>query len=345
MCTIILLMRGISPCLAQISDSAENYIIKLRNEHQAILKEFLQYSGAVVHSRSKEEAAALQTHLITMVDNSLRRVSEVSCHNKDCSLRDSLVSYLTLVFRSLKEDRFQKLYFNNLNQLSYNEVETILSGSGIIDKEIHQKAKNLEAAQYLFAKKFNVVLSSEKDTLSGKIELINSLNDYYKRIFLIFLKSYKLGYQLFNEIDSMGFDAAEYFRIKQIEATTAGLLKLDSIKSFEDDSSLIIVCSKILLFYQYEAKFQVPLIIDYLKRRVFFEKKNQNLPAESKNSLNDAGLDEYNRETEALNKIHEKVVVIQHELLQQRNGLIYDWNLLSRDFMKKHILSFNLQNF
>ncbi|MBN2614043.1 MAG: hypothetical protein JXB00_20975 [Bacteroidales bacterium] len=338
---ISFLLQEVFLCSAQTFHTAENYIIKLRNEHQLILKEFLFFSGEVVHSRNIDEAIAMQAHLIASVGNTLHRVSELSCYMEDCSMRDSLVSYLSFVYRVLKEDRFQKLNFYNLNHMSYNEVDSIISANGATDREMHQKAKNLEVTQLVFAKRFNVALSPERDPLSGKIEVVNSLNDYYNYLFLIFFKSYKLEYQLLEEIDSMDFKAAENTRMKLIESAIEGLSNLGTIGPFKNDSTLILVCRNILTFYLAEAHFQVPVITDYFKKRELFETRYEDYQLKSESFLNDPGLDEYNCEAEILNNTHEEVLLLQQELSKQRSSLIFKWNLVSADFMKKHITGIN----
>ena len=122
-----------------------------------------------------------------------------------------------------------------------------------------------------------------------------------------------------------------------LKFASEGLERLDTMKSYKEDASLIIACRKILEFQRDEAENKVLYMTDFLMKKEEFEKIRKAFemkPANRRsqddiNAFNQA-VDNYNKSVNVFNKTSE-------ELNNSRAKAIDNWENTRKKFMDVHV--------
>ncbi len=333
---IIFLSSGITG-FSQKNYTAETYMITMSNEYRRTSESFLSYSSAVAHSNSARKVEKKRTDLIGSVAQAEINISHMPCFQEDCSLRDSMVSFLGIAYYVLTDDYSKILNMEEIAEQSYDLMEAYMLAREKADEKMNQAGISLENTQTEFAARHNVRLSDEKDKLSLKIEQINKVSDHYTDVYLVFFKSYKQEIYLLDALERKDFSSAEQNRNALIQTVVEGQAILDTLKAYRNDKSLIYACKRTLTFYNTEAAVKMPIILDFLMKNENFEKIKKAFDEKSTMERTSEEVDNYNKAVAELNKSARTFDTNQQYINQYRKSNIENWNTISHNYLEKYI--------
>ena len=324
-------------CFPQKEYTAETYMIAMANEYRQTSESFLNYSSAVAHSNSARKVEKKRIDMISSVAVARNNISQMPCFLEDCTLRDSLVSFLSIVYYILTEDYSKILNMEEIAEQSYDLMEAYMMAKEKADEKMNLAGTRLEETQRVFAGKHNVLLSDEKDKLSLKIDQVNKVNDHYSDVYLIFFKSYKQEIYMLDAIERKDFSSAEQNRNALIQSATEGLEKLDTLNAYRNDRSLIYACKRTLTFYNTEASMKIPIILDFLMKNENFEKINKAFNDKPAMTRTQEEVNEYNKAVNELNKAARTYETNNQYINQYRKTNIENWNNVSHSYLERYI--------
>lgn len=220
---------------------------------------------------------------------------------------------------------------------SYDKMEAYLNAYSKANEKIHIAGEAIDRLYKSFALKHGVLLSEREDKISLEIEKVNKVFDHYNIVYLIFFKAFKQEIYIINALNNKDFSSAEQNRNALISVSTEGLAKLDTVKPFQNDRSLISACRHALVFYKMEASDKIGIQIDYLMKNENFEKLHKTVGSKDPVLRSKDEVDQYNASIKELNVAVKKYNSVNNGLNKQRTSAINEWNASETNFLARYI--------
>ena len=141
----------------------------------------------------------------------------------------------------------------------------------------------------------------EFSKLSEKLDIADTVGNYYHQIYLIFFKSFNQEMYLIKAIDSKNINSIEQSKNALAKYSEEGLQKLKPMKSFSGDGSLVVACRKLLEFFNDEAKTKVPIMTDFILKEENFEQVKKAFDSKSASKRTQKDVDEFNKAVNEMN--------------------------------------------
>ncbi len=132
-------------------------------------------------------------------------------------------------------------------------------------------------------------------------------------------------------------NAVEQNKNALLKYSKEGLMRLDTIKSFKSDGSLVTACRKILEFHKAEAETKIPMMSDYLIRYDEFQKIKKSFDNKPASSRTQADVDTFNKAVNDINKDLKTFNKNSEDLFNGRNKVLANWEQTKKIFMDNHI--------
>ena len=324
-------------CLPQTSNEAAKYLNLIGQKYDDIRKETWDYTSTMAHGRSARKVENKRTVLLKTIGKSIKDVKKMPAFDNDYSLRDSVISFLTLNFNVLNNDFEKIIDMEEVAEQSYDLMEAYLLAQEKANSKLEVASKNIDAQYTAFANKYGVTLIENKDKISVKLKKASEAIKYYNKIYLVFFKAYKQEMYLLEAIEINDINAIEQNRDALYKISEEGLKKLEEIKHFKGDNSVNSSCNRLIAFYKDEAATKIPIIADFLvistdydRMVVLSETKDRMLWTDEElkmynNTIKEykSGINKFNSTTKTLNT--------------KRNSYITMWNNSVSGFMARHI--------
>jgi hypothetical protein len=334
---IYLVLFSSIPLFSQSSGEAASYLDALGQQYEEISKEMWDYTSTMAHSRSARKVEKKRIELLKTVAKSVKNVSRMKSFYEDYSLRDSVVSYLTLNFNVLNNDFAKIINMEEVSEQSYDLMEAYLLAKELTNKKLEIAADNLDKQYTAFANKYNVTLVENKDKISIKLKRSSEALEYYNKVYLVFFKAYKQEMYLLDALERKDINSIEQNRNALNTISKEGIEKLGEIKHFKGDYSINSSCKRMLNFFIDETENKIPFIADFIldseeynKMKTIFESKDRML-------LTNEEIDKYNKAVDTYNKGINKFNTTNKTLYNKRNSNINLWNNSVGSYMSRHI--------
>lgn len=322
--------------LAQNND-ALNYIIKIVNTEIEINEKYLKYNGAIAHGKSARKVENKRVALIQSVNNAKNTIASMPCFESDCSLRDSLVSFLSMQFYVLNYDFAKIVNMEEVAEQSYDNMELFMNAQEMANDKVELAGKNVDKVFKEFAKRHNVPLSDKKDEMSKKIERVSAVNKHYSAVYLIFFKAYKQEAYLMDAINRRDYSAAGQNKDALLSISLEGLSKLDTLKAYLNDKSLITACRKSLEFYKSESKDKIGIVIDYFIKAEEGDKLQRTVGSKDPMLITQDERTQFNNVKKELDLLTKKFNSTNPGLNQSRTATLNNWNGVVKSYMERYI--------
>jgi hypothetical protein len=142
---------------------------------------------------------------------------------------------------------------------------------------------------------------------------------------------------LLDAVNKSDINAAEQNRLTLIKYANEGLAKLDTLRAFEHDASLIVSLRRILRFQIKEAEGGMVKQIDFMMKRSEFDKLQKAMESTPTNKRTQADIDSYNK---AVNKFNELITSSNASLNADnaaRKKVMDDHQESEKKFLDTHI--------
>lgn len=173
--------------------------------------------------------------------------------------------------------------------------------------------------------------------LEKKMRQVGAVNSYYYDIFLIFFKSYKQEAYVMDALNRKDLNALEQNRNTLLKYADEGLHRIDTIKAFKEDGSLVNACRKVLEFHKDEAEKQLPGLNDFLLKNDEFAKIKKAFEAKPANKRTQADIDVYNKGVNDINTALTASNKLLTGMNSDRDKVLEHWNQTRQRFMEVHV--------
>jgi predicted DNA-binding protein len=332
--TLIFLVATGAIARAQDVETAGQYMGFISKQQENISKKYLSYTSAAAHGKRAKKVDALREKLIDEVQEARMNINGLPAFKGDKSYRDTAVSFMKLYYNVLNDDYAKIINMEEVAEKSYDDMEAYMMAQEMVDKRLKVANEMMQLAQKTFAAKNNINLLKDESDLGEMLEQVHKVNDHYKEVYLIFFKPYKQEAYLMEAVSKGNITGIEQNKNALLKYAQQGLEKLNTVKPFMGDNSLVAACKASLNFYVKEVTEKINTVSDYyLKKEQFaaikkeFEKKDEPTRAE---------VDTYNKGIVDINKASDAYNKNNQSLNQARKEALDNWNNTMNTFFNEH---------
>lgn len=334
----LLFVLTISPAaMAQVIENPAEYLGKLNEKQVEILNDYMKYTSAVAHGKSARKVENLRKELIKTVSEARKAVLTMPPYKSDKSLRDSTANFLQMTYAILNDDYDKIIDLEEVMEQSYDAMEAYFTAQEKATEKLNNANENLVKETKAFAGRNNIQLIEKEDALEKKVVITGKVNKHYNQVFLIQFKCSNQEKYLIDAMNKKDINAMEQNRSVLQKYTEESLKKLDTLKSYNNDRSLINTCRQILLFYQDECKTQMPKLLDFYVKEDNFTKIQKAFDTKPENLRTQEDVNKFNAMVKEVNAAATNFNSINKNLNQKRNTLNQHWNNTIKTFLDKHV--------
>lgn len=323
--------------MAQKFESALAYMDFIGKEYDKISKDTWKYTSTVAHSKSARKVDASRKDLISTTLAAKTKISKMTGYEGDVTYRDAVVKYLQLSYDVLREDYAKIMDMEEVAEQSYDGMEAYLLAQKIASEKLEAGNKDLNDAQKAFASAHNITLLENTTEREKNMKIASQVFDYYNVIYLIFFKSMKQEAYLIDALNKKDVAALEQNKSALLASAKEGLAKLDTMKAFKGDRTVVLACQNLLRFYIQEAELDVPVMVDMIMKEEQFNKVQTAFNAKAQNARTKEDVDQYNKLGAELNAAAAKYNAMNQKENDKRTKLINDYNTKVHTFTSRYV--------
>jgi hypothetical protein len=326
------------PLSAQSGDTPVEHMNYFTNKEEELSKSYLTYMSEVAHGERARKMERRRLDLINLIKETLKEAARVRPYKADASLRNAYTEYWNISLSIFNEDYHKIVDMEEVAEQSYDAMEAYLLAQDKATEKLSEAYDKVEVSFKAFAAAHEVKLVESPGTkLSKKMHQAGLVNAYYKVIYLIFFKASVQEMYVMDAIKKKDVNGLEQSRGSLAKYAEEGISKLDTLKTFKGDGSLITATKKVLDFYKREASNDLPIFADFMIKSDEFEKIKKSFDAKPQGKRTQADVDGYNK---AINDFNKAVVTynkISETSNNTRSSVINNWNISKKRFMDAHV--------
>jgi hypothetical protein len=336
--TIVLISVLPLRVLAQApAESPVNHMKALDLLEESLSKKYLSYMSEVAHGRRARKMEKRRVDLLNSVNEAIREGSKLRPYKNDASLRDAFKEYWSVLLTVLKEDYHKIVDMEEVAEQSYDAMEAYLLIQEKASGKLKEAYRKIPVAYEAFAEKHNVrLVAGESSKLSQRLDQAGAVNGYVNVIFLVFFKSNVQEGLMFKALEANDINGVEQGKNSLLKFSTEGLTRLDTMKAYKGDGSLITACRKVLEFQKNEAENKLTAMTDFLIKKEEFEKMKKSFDKKPAGQRTQADVDVYNKAIADYNKSVNDFNKTSTDLNASRNKMLDNWEATRKRFMDHH---------
>jgi hypothetical protein len=324
---------------AQVDPAAAVAHMEYLSQNEEMLsKKYLSYMSEVAHGHKARKMEKRREDVISTIREAVKDCQKVRPYNGDASLRDAQTTYYSVLLSVFTEDYAKIVDMEEVAERSYDAMEAYLMIQEKVGEKLDEAFAKLKSVEKAFAEKNNIRLTQPTATkVDRKLAKIGKVNNYMNQVYLIFFKSAVQETLLLEALNKNDINALEQCRASLAKFATEGLTRLDTVKAFEGDGSLINGCRKVLEFQKSEAENKIPLYSDFLMQADNFEKARKAFESTPASSRTKGDVDAYNATVTRFNKTVNEYNVLNNGLNNSRDKVLTQWETTRQRFMHLHV--------
>jgi hypothetical protein len=340
--SLSLLFLSIACSFGQEFKSAGEYLTYIGTEYRTISSGVLSYTSAVAHGKSARKVEKRRTEMIANIKNAEKKVAKMPDFKGDASLRDSAVVVLKLNYIIINEDYSKIVDMEAVAEQSYDAMEAYLLAQDLASDKLEEAGDRLTAVQdaFIAANGIQIIDNKDNDELLIKMKKLNEVNNYHRKVYLTFFKSYKQELYMIEAMNKADLNALEQNKNSLLAYAEEGLGKMDTMKTFNSDLSLVNACKEMLTFYKEECQTGIPVYVDFQLKQENFQKVKAAFEAKKEKERTQEDIDSFNNAVKDVNDATTEYNKMNDKLNKDRAEFINKYNTASSKFMDKHVPHF-----
>jgi predicted DNA-binding protein len=294
----------------------------------------MSYTSASAHGKRAKKVEALRNKLLDEVQEARMNISGMPSFQNDRSYRDTAVNFMKLYYNVLNDDYNKIVNMEEIAEQSYDAMEAYMLAEEKVDEKLTEANEKMKLAQQTFAKNHNVNLIKSENDLDQMLKQVHEMNIYYHQVYLIFFKPYKQELYLMEAVEKGNITGIEQNKAALLKYAQDGLAKLNGMKAFQNDISVVSACKAMLNFYVKEVNEKINSISDFYLTKERFETIKKEF--EKKGSPTKAEVDVYNKGVNDINKASNDYNQNNQALNQMRSEALNNWNNTVSSFFDEH---------
>jgi hypothetical protein len=339
---ILVLLWAISGIVVSVSaqtvESPVDHMHYLSERESELQKNYLSYMSEVAHGQRARKMEKRRQELIVSIQQAIREAGKLRPYKGDASLRTAFAEYWNILLLVFKEDYHKIVDMEEVAEQSYDMMEALMLAQEKVDEKLAAAYDKIPVAYEAFATKHNVTLTDGEETkVARKLNKVSKVNVYVNQLFLIYFKSAVQENNLASAMNAKDINAVEQSKNALTTYAQEGLTRLDTIKAFDGDASLINACRKSLQFHKAEGESRIPPMADYLIKADEFTKIKKSFDAIPASKRTQADVDKFNTAVNDVNKGAQNFNKLSEQLFKDRVKMVESWNAARKQFMDKHM--------
>jgi hypothetical protein len=319
-------------------DSPVEHMRYLSEHEEALSKKYMSYMSEVAHGGKARKMEKRREDVVAAIREALRESNKLRPYKGDASLRDAYRSYWNVLLSIFNEDYHKIVDMEEVAERSYDAMEAVLMIQDKVDEKQHEAFEMVRAAYNTFAGNHGVTLTEgQTSKLDRKLKLVSDVNKYYRQIFLIYFKSTVQESQMIEALNQKDVAKMEQFKNSVLKFAEEGLVKLDSVKPYKGDGSMITACRKVLEFQKSEAGGKIDVLIDFLLKSEELEKTKKAFESTPANKRSKQDIDAFNQAVSNYNKSVAEYNKVNNELNASRTRVMTNYDVTRKKFMDHHV--------
>jgi hypothetical protein len=333
---IFILLAG-GTAFSQAPDTPVEYMDYLSNREASLSDKYMSYMSEVAHGSRARKMEKRRQALIAEIKQNLADAGRLKPYKGDASLRDAFRSYWDILYKVFNEDYHKIVDMEEIAEQSYDNMEAYLLAQEKAGEVLDNAYLKVPEAYKQFAEKNNVKLIDNGNTkMEKKLRQVGLVNSYSHQLFLIYFKSFKQEVYMLDAFNRKDVNGMEQNKNTLLRYAEEGLAKLDTLKPFQGDGSLITACRKVLEFHKSESQ-QFQAFNDYLLKTDEFNKIKKAFDAKPQAKRTQEDIDAYNK---AVNEMNKAVEVSNKQSVSSntaREKVMTNWENTRKRFMDQHV--------
>jgi hypothetical protein len=333
-------LLGLTLCLGTgqtLSMTAVEHMSFLSGQEETLSLKYLSYMSEVAHGERARKMEKRRQELIAAVRSAIREGNKLKPFEGDASLRNAYVNYWTVLLSIFNEDYGKIIDMEEVAERSYDAMESYLLLQDKVDEKLKEAYNKVPEAYQTFAASHHVQLTQGQSTkLDRKLNETSRVNNYVRHLFLINFKSSVQESNMIDALNKGDLNGMEQSKNALKMYSEEGLTRLDTLKPYKGDASLITACRKVLEFQKNESS-RITVLSDYMLKRDEFEKIKKAFDAKPAASRKQSDVDAYNKSLEAMNKGITDYNKMNDELNKGRDKVMQNWDAARKRFLDQHV--------
>lgn len=326
---------AVQPTVAQNLENAGEYMDYMSNQQHNISKKFMSYASASAHGKRARKVENLRSKLLNEVQEARMNISGMPSYKGDKEYRDTSVNFMKLYYNILNEDYSKIIDLEEISEQSYDDMEAYMMAQEKVQEKLEEGNKKVKEASERFAAKNNVNIINGSSELGDMLKQVKEMNAYYHNIYLIFFRPYKQETYLMEAVSKGNITGIEQNKNSLLKYAQEGLEKLNGMKGFQGDNSLVFACRSMLNFYVKEVNEKMNMISDFFLTKERFETIKKEFGKKGNNRTKE-DTDAYNKGVEDINKATNTYNNNNNYLNQYKNESIDSWDKAVNVFFDEH---------
>lgn len=322
---------------AQTFETPVEYMSYLGDREESLSQKYLSYMSESAHGNRARKLEKRRQDLIAEIRQALADATRLRPYKGDATLRDAYKAYWDILLKVFNEDYHKIVNMEEIAEQSYDNMEAYLLAQEKAGEVLDNAHDKIEPIMRTFAANNNIKLIETDTRMAKQLRKVGAVNSYYHQLYLIFFKSLKQEMYATDAFNRKDINGLEQNRVTLLRFAEEGLSRLDTLKPYNGDGSVITACRKVLEFHKSEATRDIPVQAEYLVKASEFEKTRKAMEAKPASKRTQADIDAYNK---AVNEMNQVLATSNKSLVAlnaAREKVLNNWNLTVRKFMESHV--------
>ena len=331
------IILGVTVANAQPQASPVDHMNFFSQREEILSESYMSYMSEVAHGGRARKMEKRRSDVIKAVKESIYEAGKAGAFKGDASLRDAYKQYWTVLLNIFNEEYHKVVDMEEVAEQSYDAMEAYLLIQEKAGDKLEGAYEKVAESYKAFALNHQVrLLEAQQTKLSKKLGQTGSVNQYYNTVYLVFFKSYVQEEAMLKALNANDLNGTEQSRGSMLKFANEGLARLDTMKAFHGDGSVITACRNVLTFQKSEAE-QFSTITGFLISKEEFEKTKKSFDSKPANKRTQKDVDEYNKLLKDFNSSITSYNKVNSSLNTSRAKVLDNWEKTRKKFFDVHV--------
>ncbi|WP_298152925.1 hypothetical protein [Flavobacterium sp.] len=337
-CTLLFLFLGTLLIQAQQFNTPVDYLNYIGKESDNISRSTWKYMEAAAHSKRARKINNTREALLKTIQSASKKIQALKDGYKgDVEYRDQMIAYLSMSEKMVNEDYATIIDMQEVAEQSYDYMEAYIMMQEKINEKFSSEVDKINAAQDVFAKKYNIRISSEMTAIGQKIRTSNEVFDNRTDLYLLFFKVNFTEGSMLEALEKKDLNAIQQSANALSLYADEGLEKLKIFKPYKNDPMLVNASKKYFEFAKKEATDYATQAAAFLMLNQKFEESKKLMDAKTDSQKTKEDINSFNKLVEEFNKGVNNYNKINTKYNNDRSSAIENWNITADNFVAKHV--------
>ncbi len=325
-----------SRCIAQVFETPVQYMEHIGKANQALSEKYLVYLSGMSHGKSARKVEKRRLEVLQAISDTRYDIMGMPPYKGDRTLKDTTVAYLKILNSVFNEDYGKIVNMEEIAEQSYDLMEAYMLAQEKANEKLQQASVRQAEMQKQFAAKHNINIIENESVSEAKMKIAGNVMKHYNEVYLLFFKAYKQEGYLMEAVNQKNINSIEQNINSMQNFAGQGLEKLNDLKGYNNDGSLIIACRNILNFYKDEAK-KGSAMTDYFLKAENFAKLKKQFDSKHGAKRTQQDIDQFNKAVNDINAAGDTFNALNNALNKQRSKSLDGWNNAVKKYLDEHV--------